>query len=302
MLSNIFLLQMKSLYIYLGFFVFLGLTALSCNKAEQQPAYIQLQPFEVTEPGGNSLHALKESWVFLNGQFFGAFPTPCLIPILEEGNASLEIFPGVNENGFKLSPLVYLPMTTQSSTINLMPGQTTTIVPTTRYKSSITFPIGGSINFDEAIPQPFEDLDTDLATFFTALADTNSFSGKYGLMAIDTTHPNNVIGLAEKLEGLPTSGDRQIWLEMHYRNDVPFEFNLLGSSNSSTEETVYSVYYFNTKENWNKIYLNLTDIISLSKRDRYRLTLRTSLPRGTDGKYTQNNGFVAFDNVRLLHF
>jgi len=115
----------------------------------------------------------------------------------------------------------------------------------------------------------------------------------------DTAH--TLMEIATEAVPLPGTFEREVWLELHYRNDIPFTLWLLGSSNGGSE-ILQPIYQFSENENWNKIYFNLTEFIIKLNENDYSLLFRANLPRDNNGNYTQDSGTVRIDNIRLVHF
>jgi hypothetical protein len=106
----------------------------------------------------------------------------------------------------------------------------------------------------------------------------------------------------ELVENLPTNGGQQVWLEMHYRNDLLFELWLLGTDGSGSNELAQPVYQFVPSEDWNKIYFNLTEFLVSLQQQKHRLYFRVALRANSEGILEQTNGEVFLDNIRLVHF
>ena len=276
-------------------------TVLGCkDNPEQIPAYLYLKPFTVDAQGDASWHKLTEGWLYVNGEYLGAYTLPATVPVLAEGESDVLLFPGVKENGILATPNIYPLLTRwESKTVNLRGGQTTEIQPSTTYDPSIKFALGiGRGDFDGGSSVVLENRDSDPITTFS-ITDNGAFAGKCLLMEVDTAHP--LIEIAtEKVQNLPITGSPEVWLELHYKTDVPFYLYLLHSSNGGSESS-QPVFQFNTAENWNKIYINVTQALTTTQADTYRLYFRTPLPRDITGNFSQLHGTVRLDNIRLVH-
>jgi hypothetical protein len=282
--------------------VLLSLTLAGCDKPEPIPAYLRIEPFAVNAQGGAEWQEITDAWVYVDGQLLGAFALPAEFPVLDTNEVKLDIFPGIKENGSLDTPGPHLFLEPYTKTVNLSEATTTTITPATRYYATTKYAWSlGEATFDDFSAIPFENRDGDTSTTFRVTAD-GGFAGKCLLMEVDTPHV--VIEIASLAVPLPTSGAEQVWLEMHYRNDVEFAMFLLGESNNSAGEESLPIYAFNPTEqdSWNKIYINLTDFVSRAGHDRYRLFFRTLLSRDATGQYPKVKGAVRLDNIRLIHF
>lgn len=268
------------------------------DEPEQIPAYLRIEPFIVNEPGGAGWQKILDGWLYVNGEFLGAYTLPATVPVLAEGDSEIILFPGVKENGILLTPNIYQFMTRYETTLNLTPPNIAAVQPSTAYAPAAIFPWMGRGDFDGTAHLQFEDRDDDSATNYS-ISSADAFAGNALRMEVDTAHPLILIA-SEKAE-LPTTAAQEVWLELHYNADMPFTLGLLGSTGTSGE-LPQSVYLFNETEGWNKIYLNLTNFLIATLQEEYRLFFQVNLPRDAQGKYTQNNGTVLLDNIRLVHF
>jgi hypothetical protein len=292
----------KNIPIYLLFALFLSG---SCTKDAVPivPSYLQLEPFMVQGLGGNAPHKLPHAFVYVNNVFLGGFPVPGQIPVLADGDSlELEIFAGIRENGSRQIPVLYSLMAPYRSRITLARDSITKVTPQVSFVPNVVAVAGGQENFDGAVALPIDDRDTDPSTTFTA-GTAGGLDGRYGLLNVDTAHSINYIHFREGMEGLPIIGAQPVYLELNYKNDTPFQLLLEGSNLTGTDKEVIPVYEFNKSADWNKIYINLTDFLSSSRRPKYHLQFRAVLERDLQtGKFVQDSGSILLDNIRVLYF
>jgi hypothetical protein len=274
-----------------------------CTKHNEQiPAYVKVQPFTVDALGGAAWQKITEVWIYVNGEFLGAYTLPAEIPVLASGKTDLWLYPGIKENGLVETPKIYDFFTQYDVTVNLTPGATTVVQPTTKYKTEDVFPWPiERTTFDGPSSIVLEDRDSDPLTSFEVTAD-GAFggAGKSIKIPVDTAHP--IIALATEIAtGIFSSGGIQVWIELHSKNDMPFYLSLIGQNGTDPEEFT-SVYQFNTSADWHKTYINITSLVAQANHEKYRLFFQAQLPQDANGKYTQNSGTVYLDNIRLVHF
>lgn len=286
---------MKKRIFYLFLPVWIAIAG--CDKPEATPAYLRIEPFVVNEKGGASWQKFTDGWLYVNNEFLGAYTLPATVPVLAEGESDIILFPGVKENGIEFTPNLYLFMDRYETTVNLTPPAVTTIQPETEYDSNIVIPWGERGDFDGSSELQFENRDSDAATAYELTAQ-DAFFGKSIRMQVDTAHPT--IEIASEKVTLPSDG-QEVWLELHHKNDMPFTLVLL-SSNPVSTEIAQNVYFFNDSEDWNKIYINLTEFLATVLQNDHRLFFRVSLPKDEQNKYSQLTGKVMLDNIRLVHF
>jgi len=270
----------------------------ACKDApEQIPAYLNLKPFEVSAAGGTDWQEITDGWIYVNGAYLGAYTLPALVPVLAEGESEVIVFPGVKENGIENTPNIYPYLTKFTKKYNLTGGQTTSVQATTDYDPDIQYAFGiGRGDFDGGSFIALENRDSDDAVN-SELTTAGAFAGQSILMQVDTAHP--IMDVAtEKMENLPTLGAPEVWLEINYKTDIPFFLYLLSGSQQSS----VFVFLFNTSEEWNKTYLNITSNIVNTAESEQRLFFRLSLPKDNAGNYTRNSGKVMIDNIRVVHY
>lgn len=273
----------------------------SCkNEEEALPAYLKIEPFTVDALGGAGWQKITDGWLYVNDEFLGGYSLPATVPVLADGNVTIELYPGVKENGIVQTPGLYPFLEPYKTTLTLNPAQTTSLKPNTKYFPEAIFPWSverASFNSTSIV---LENRDGDTATTFIITPD-GAFEGRSVYLGVDTAH--SVIEIAtEMVENLPSTGGRQVWLEMHHRNDIPFELWLLGSDGNNSNELAQPIYQFLPTEDWNKIYFNLTEFLVSLQQVNYRLFFRVALQNGSSGTPDQTSGNVYLDNIRLVHF
>jgi hypothetical protein len=278
-------------------------TIFSACKDEKEPipAYLRLEPFAVDAGGDAVWHKLTEGWLYVNGEFLGAYTLPATVPVLAAGDSEVLLFPGVKENGITMTPNIYPFLTRHTGNHFLEPGVVTTINPTTQYDPAVVFPWGfGRGDFDGGSTIVLENQDNDPGSSFT-ISSVDAFNGQSIHLPVDTAHP--FISITTEAVALPASYEREVWMELHYRNDIPFTMWIVGQSAGS--EVFLPVYQFKPTEGftWNKIYLNLTETLLISQGfDQYRINFQVALPSDGSLNYLQEEGRVLLDNLRLVHF
>lgn len=266
---------------------------------EKIPSYIRIEPFVVNAQGNASWHKITDGWLYVNGEYLGAYTLPAEVPVIAEGPCDIIVFPGVKENGIATSPNIYPNLTRwDGKDVLLTPAQTTVIQPSTVYDQRTVFPFGaGRGDFDGGSNIVIENRDDDPDNGFSITADS-AFFGKCILMQVDTAHP--LLDIAtEKVINIPVTGSPEVWVEMHYKCDIPY-FLYIAYPNGGSE-SIRAVYQFNTSANWNKIYINLTETLTDVQTAQFRLYFRASLTKDGSGKYPQLKGSVRIDNIRIAH-
>jgi len=274
------------------------------DQPEPIPAYVKLEPFTVNATGGAAAQKITDGWLYVNGEFLGAYTLPATVPILAEGQSEVWVFPGVKKNGIITTPDIYSMMVRHDQDYTLTPGQTTVVQPVTKYDDDTVYPWDlVRASFDGFGSVLLEDRDDNAGLNFR-VTDSDAFggTGKSVLLEVDTAHQAPLMEIATEEVSLPTAGAQQTWLELNYKNEIPFQLWLVGTKSSQPNELMQFVYQFNVSEDWNKTYFNLTEFVVAMQQDKYRLFFVVELPTDNAGKYTREKAAVRLDNMRLLHF
>lgn len=274
------------------------------DQPEPIPAYVKLEPFTVNATGGAAAQKITDGWLYVNGEFLGAYTMPATVPILAEGQSEVWVFPGVKKNGIITTPDIYSMMVRHDQDYTLTPGQTTVVQPVTKYDDDTVYPWDlVRASFDGFGSVLLEDRDDNAGLNFR-VTDSDAFggTGKSVLLEVDTAHQAPLMEIATEEVTLPTAGAQQTWLELNYKNEIPFQLWLVGTKTSQPNELMQFVYQFNVSEDWNKTYFNLTEFVVAMQQDKYRLFFVVELPKDNAGKFTREKAAVRLDNMRLLHF
>ncbi len=277
----------------------LSLNFFGCkDQPEQIPAYLEIKPFMVNAEGGTNWQKITEAYVYVNREYLGAYSLPASVPVLAEGDALVYAYPGVKENGIVTTPNIYPFLLRHEQTLPLAGGQSTTLQPITSYDPDTKYPWAlDRTTFDGTSSIVFQNRDSDDNSSYSLSTD-GAFSGKSLLMEVNEAHP--AILIASEAVLLPTD-NQQVWLELQYKNDMVFEAYLLGKTGSGEERT-QPLFQFNKKDDWNKTYRNLTELLLQSQEETYRIAFLVRLPKDAAGNYTQTSGSVRIDNLRLANF
>ncbi len=201
---------------------------------------------------GTNSQKITDIWYYVNGQFKGVFPVGNVMPIVASGSAEITLFAGIKNNGISATRIPY-PFY-NSITFNQVcePGKTYTISPVFQYNSGTFF----------YYHEEFE----STGCYFTSAGDSDFVwtsdplktfggTGKSIFMSMSDSKPTARM-LQSTAYFLP-SGGATVYLELNYKCNQPFTIGVIGGG--SDERTALTV---NTSNEWNKIYVQLTSVIS----------------------------------------
>ncbi len=274
---------------------------------EPIPAFVKLSEFEVlvTNPNvhgsvsGKVTHA-KVFFRDLNSgetHALGVLPLPGTYPVLLEGDYEVNVDPVIKANGNSLSALIYPFYERYTAVVNLVPDEDTEVQLTTRYTENTTFEF--IEDFENPVHIFSDDRDENPLTFIER-SDLDVFEGNYsGHVHLDTANNTFVVSSISPFT-LSVAEQGKIFMELNYKTGVPLEFGVIAVDAQGVEEPNYAFYVFE-KEEWNKIYFDLTELISSANTDKFFILMRGILPF-EGGEFTKLEADVWLDNVKLVHF
>jgi hypothetical protein len=272
------------------------------NPEEPIPGYVHIPSVEVLTKAGEGTAASKltEVWVTVEGEFVGAYPIPADIPILAEGEVTVFVQAGIKDNGIGSLPEIYPFFEAYEATVALGPNTTDTIRPVFRYLEQTRFAL---VEGFENGSQVFRDVLSGRSGQLR-LVQNEVFEGNSALqISLDSVNTLLQVATLERYPEIVGNNSARVYLEMHYKSEVPVVFGLIGydSGQLGGRRTAF-IAGFRSSEEWNKIYFNFSlDAIELGS-DEYQVFLQASIPNGEDGTPSLDEARVWLDNVKLLHF
>lgn len=263
------------------------------DEPEQLPTYIQVDQLILSteyEKEGANTQGFKDVWVFVDGKSIGVYELPAVVPVLSENQtAELSFQAGIRVNGTLISPSYYPFTTTYKYMLNQKALDTVIIVPEFEYVSSV----------EVAFKEDFEtghnftvDVDGDPDSALKLYPDDpgSGLSCAFLELATDTLME---VGSTFLLEDFPRNGS-PVYLELDYKNNVIFDIELIGYDFNSEDK--YPFLAINPRENWNRIYIDLTSILIQSQFSAYRIVL------GVSNIGNEGTAEVFVDNLKVLYF
>ena len=279
--------------IFLLFILFLT----SCdiiNPEETIPARIQLNDITLEIPAnqGTARQKITEVWTLAEGSFIGAFDPPTEIRyITEEALTSFIFRPGIRNNGILDDAIPYPMMTGYEAEINTTPGTLTEVTPVFRYKPEAVF----SLIADFETQNDLADNRDTVAASFVVRSDQEPYEGNYSGEMVMTQQAHFIeVGHSIAMGDLPTDGT-PVYLEFHYKSETEMSIGLLGIPLSGPSSSNF-FYVVRPSENWNKLYIDLTDRLKESGFPAYKVLFRSIYPGGTQVSYK-----ILLDNIKVVH-
>jgi hypothetical protein len=277
-----------------GLFLILGTAGCELiNPVEELPAYIEVKRIGVDAgPGqGTSSSKITDVWVYTNGAYLGTFELPARIPVLTKGKNNVTFGAGIEVNGIASTRKSYpFYKFIDSLAMDLVPGEIKTI-------DSMTVNYFPGLDFSGFWMEDFEGASISMDTTGESLANIEIeslvvFEGQHSLrLEVTTDRPKLVCTSPDG--GQLLSVGKDIYLELNYRCNQPFQINL--NAISFTGNRIVPVIRLNPKADWNKIYIRLNPYINVNgDASRFQVMFTVSLPDGA------SQGLVYLDNIKLI--
>lgn len=268
--------------------IIIGLVSCKKDKSAEETFFMRAEQVNVvpTSKQGSASHKITDLWLYVNGQFQGAYPTDALLPIVSKGKpVTINIFAGIKNNGISNTRInwnfyeLFTLDTFVTSNANIVRNIDFEYNPFTTFdwlesfdgstgfaikKSSIS-----SVNYRMAEP----------ADCFEGRSIYLALSGDSVTAQIESTNSYS----------LP-SGSSNVYLELNYKGNEDFTVGLIGDNDEFKPALNIAA-----SESWNKIYVQLSTAVSSSPvSSKYRVAFRLLKRDDLDPK-------IFLDNIKLIH-
>ena len=278
-------------------FLIAGVTVFfsGCDSEEPIPAYVHINDidFEVRPGEGSSSHKITDAWFYTGGQgggLQGAYELPASFPVLETGEKQILVRGGIFISGLSSYRAVYPFYNFYIDTVQFEPNGDIFLEPKVQYFDGLNFV--WMDDFEDPGVTVEETSSSD--TVLYRVTGSDAFEGN-GAMAfyLDTNRFFFECQSSETYQ-LPRGQERYTFLEMNYRCNNRFVVGLIAETPSEFVQ-LESVYVL-PSEDWNKIYINLTNQVNeFQNALNYRVFIGASLEPGVE------NAEVYIDNIKLIY-
>ena len=265
-------------------FVFL-LIFISCEKNDKIPSYIKVNNVNLNynQNFGSITENITDVWVYIEDNLQGVYEIPVEFPVLEEGIKNIRVKAGIKANGIASTRIQYPFYSSFLDTINLVKDETIEIFPTFSYNDAF-----------DAIIEDFENSGTTVDSTISSEIDftiVNEDENKYAFAEIVSPLINFEIATQDLT--LPQQG-APVYLELDYKSSTEF---LVGMYINYPQDVVKSeLVWVTSKQDWNKIYINLTQTVSESigaQSFKVFFNMRRNDP--------SSNEEISLDNIKVLY-
>ena len=261
------------------------------NPAEPVPSYIEVDSIgvftdEATQ--GSSSSRLSDVWVTVDGTFLGGYELPARIPLLYEGEHTVQLRAGILLNGIEGTRVAYGVFDDYKTTVNFQPGGIQRIVPQVTYFSYTHFPL--IEDFDHS--SLFLDRAPDSDTGFIVINDANSFESNCGAVYLDNAHSFFKCQSVDSFSR--PDGNAPVYIEINYKCNAEFTVGVKARTDLGGFDQELLI--VRSSADWKKIYVNLTPVISQTfSADDWKIYLYAAKPG------EQTTATLYFDNIKLVY-
>ena len=260
------------------------ISIVSCKKdnINEVPSYITIESITLDE---NSTHNITDAWVYIDDNLQGVYELPANFPLLVQGKHKLRVKAGIKDNGIagtRIPYPFYSSYIVEEQEFN--PEATMAITPKVHYLESANFFI-----------EDFEGIGIDLET--TSISDTsiiefNNGNNKYGGgILIDSIITFEIT--TDELNNLPQAG-APVYLELDYKCNTKILIGVYVNFPQSVLQK--DLLWINPKNEWNKIYINLTAAISEAVGANFFKVFI-----GMTRDFTLDTNTIYFDNLKVVY-
>lgn len=291
----------------------------SCNKFKGDqtvPAYIRINSITLItdyESQGAPTTNITDAWVYINNEPIGVYELPAVFPVLAKGLTEVRVDPGIKLNGIAALSTPYPFYKSIVQDVFLVEGEEINLGSDTLFMGDDYVPYTTTTTYQSNLVflwmEDFEDPSLSLDSTSKSLTDIGrtapannpeafiaSYSKYSGLMILDedkylidvATNVGNDDGFV-----LPKVGE-SVFLEFDYKNNNYFTTGFYAREISQIFQ--HPVVNMNPRDEWNKIYVNLTPGVSSSTG-----AIDFNIFFGSYKESAVDNPRILIDNVKLIH-
>mgnify|MGYP000753315878 CR=1 FL=1 len=232
------------------------------NPDEGIPSYIQIDTIQLSTDytaEGTESHKITDAWVYVNDQLIGTYELPATVPVLKSGSNKIVVYAGIKMNGVSATRIPYPFYEPYEITTELFPDSIIKFEPVVHYYSSATFP------WKEDFENPGYTLEiTSMSdtTFDKVTGTADVFEGSSSGHFVMRNPPHILLECKTINEYALPKGGKPVFLELNYKCNNTFRIGIFENEGGASNQVPQTI-VINKSENWNKIYVNLTNEINL---------------------------------------
>lgn len=279
----------------IGFTLISLLVLSSCVKNNPDPSWIRIGSWTLNEnldvEEGELSHNFSDVYVTVDDELVGIFEVPVKLPLLEEGEHKITLYPVIRNNGISATKKIYPFCEPYVVYIDLQKNQVHEIQPETHYYDGTEFWIedfeNTVFNIDDANSNAKLVKSDD-----PAILKYGNYFGHVPLTESDSIWLGKTPAMS-----LPKAA-AEVYLEIDYMNNNPLLTGVYAISSTGIKD--HPNIQLNAQEEnlqWKKIYIDLKEIVSSSvNATSFMQYFLAVLPEGN------TSGNIYIDNIKIVHF
>ena len=259
---------------------------------DEVPMFLDIESveFESIPVQGFNTSNITAVEAFVDGFSVGVFSLPAKIPVLQTNDSvDVAIFAVIRNNGITSNPVKYPFYKEAEYVLDFEAGKNVPLKPVFRYRSdAIVVP---TCDFESNICITNNiDNNTDIVFERSTETDYGNFCGKITIPEANTFFEKSSFQsfLKSDLNG------NIAFLEMDYRCETNFGVGVVLSGQGVPDFPAYTL-VLNPQETWNKIYIEISQLISVANVESFQLLFGTTTA-------TTDPGSIWIDNLKVVYF
>jgi len=243
---------------------------------------------------GAATHNITDVWVFDGPNFLGIFPLPARVPVILDGSEKeFSLFAGVRNNGVQSNALRYPFYEPIEFSATLDPQEERSVPLNFSYSPNAKFDFVEGFETNHVF---IEDPNTsdgpgEEIVIQSDVVLSGNFSGHILFDSDTSKFERTTILTYDRQENSGSS----TFIEIDYKTEIPLLAGWITFENNFIQRD-YSVLIAPSDE-WNKIYIDISEFIAQVDIDRYTVALATQI---TASDIVPSN--IYLDNIKLIHF
>lgn len=287
-------------YFVLSVFTLLVVAMLpSCeviNPEEGIPSYIRIDTITLSTNytvEGTTSHKITDAWVYVDDQLIGTYELPAIIPVLKSGSHDILINAGIKMNGISATRIPYPFYAPFEITTELFSDSIITLQPNVNYYPNTTFVWKEDFESPGYTLETTDNSDTSINRVSNS---ANVFEGtSSGLFVM--RNPPQLLFECKTINEYPLpKGGTPVFLELNYKCNNHFSIGIFANEAGGSITQVPQTIQINPSENWNKIYVNLTNEVSL-----FSTAINYNIYFGVIPLLENPQPEVYVDNIKLIY-
>lgn len=267
----------------------------SCEGLKEQtldPFYLELGEIEVKTASnqGAATHNIRDAWVLTKERELGPFELPVTLPVLSEASVTeFSIFPGIRDNGQAGLPIIYPFIKPHEFSLTATPGEVYPETLVFEYYDDIVFEFNEDFEGSHVFTLDSDDFSE---SELTIVGDSEQSGNNVAKIYVNEANPVCEVISASTFSPADFTGTT--YLEIDYKSEVPLVIGIQKNLFNGTQKEYIII--LKPKEEYNKLYLNMTSHLSDPEISQFSLILNVDMTG-----LSIDEGEVLIDNIKLLH-